>query len=146
MQTKQSILQAAKDLDDAIETRKIKQILPFFAKDSSIELLGITLHGYEGVRKWLKWMFQYLHSISFEPIVIIVEGNTFFEEFIVKGTLADGKRVLSKQAEVIIYEDLLVKHLRLYFDRLDFTDAITSSWLTRKIISKLIQESTKGLI
>ncbi|MFX1319316.1 MAG: hypothetical protein ACFE9O_09260 [Promethearchaeota archaeon] len=47
--------------------------------------------------------------------MIIVEGDTF-EEFLINGTLKDSQRIQSKQAEVIIYENLLIIHLRLYFN------------------------------
>ena len=144
-QTKEQILQVAKDFDDVIETRDIERILSFFAEDCSIELFNLTLHGHEGARKWLEWMFQHLTEITFDPIVIMVDGNVFFEEFIVQGKLRDGRTVQSKQAEVLVYENLLVKSLRLYFDRLDFADSVASGWLNRKIIQKLIKESIKGL-
>ena len=146
MQTKDSILKAAKEFDDAIKTREIDQILPFFDKNCTIELLGLRLHGHEGARKWLNWMFQHLNSISFDPVVIMVEGNVFFEEFVVNGTLKDGRLVQSKQAEVLIYENSLVKALRIYFDRLDFAESVTSGWITRKIIKRLITASTEGLV
>jgi hypothetical protein len=136
----------AKDFDDAIETREINLILPFFDESCTIELLGLTLHGHEGARKWLEWMFQHLSSISFDPVVIMVEDNVFFEEFVVNGTLHDGRQVQSKQAEVLIYEKGLVKNLRLYFDRLDFAESVATGWITRKIINKLITASTEGLV
>lgn len=145
-QSKEQILQVAKDLDDVIETRDIERILPFFAKDCSIELFGLTLHGHEGARKWLEWMFKHLTEIAFEPIIIMVDDNVFFEEFIVQGKLPDGRTVQSQQAEVLVYENLLVKSLRLYFDRLDFAEAVSSSWINRKIIQKIIKESVKGLV
>lgn len=145
-QSKEQILQVAKDLDDVIETRDIERILPFFAKDCSIELFNLTLHGHEGARKWLEWMFQHLTEIAFEPIIIMVDDNVFFEEFIVQGKLPDGRTVQSQQAEVLVYENLLVKSLRLYFDRLDFAEAVSSSWINRKIIQKIIKESVKGLV
>lgn len=145
LQTKESILEVAKDFDDAIETQKIDEILPYFDENCTIELLGLTLHGHEGARRWLEWMFQHVSTISIDPVVIMVEDDVFFEEFIVNSTLPDGRQVQSKQAEVLIYENNLVKCLRLYFDRLDFAESISSGWLTRKIINKLIQESTKGL-
>jgi len=144
-QTKEQILQVARDLDDVIETRNIERILPFFAQDCSIELLGLTLRGHEGAKKWLEWMFQHLTEISFEPIVIMVNDDVFFEEFIVQGKLQDGRTVQSKQAEVLVYENLLVKSLRLYFDRLDFAKAVSSSWINRKVIQKIIKESIKEL-
>ncbi|MFX0079594.1 MAG: nuclear transport factor 2 family protein [Candidatus Hermodarchaeota archaeon] len=144
-QTKEQILQVAKDFDDVIETRDIERILPFFANDCSIELFSLTLQGHEGARKWFEWMFQHLAEISFVPTTIMVDGNVFFEEFIVHGKLQDGCKVQSKQAEVLVCENLLLKSLRLYFDRLDFAEAVSSSWLNRKIIQKIIKESTKGL-
>jgi ketosteroid isomerase-like protein len=146
MQTRDQILEVAKALDDAIETREISQILPYFAEDCRIELLSVTLSGHDGARKFLEWMFQYLVEITLEPIVIIVEGNIFFEEFIVHGKLHDGRSVKSPQAEVLEYDNLLVKSLRLYFDRLDFADAVASGWLNRKIIQRLIKISTEGLV
>ncbi|MFW9934669.1 MAG: nuclear transport factor 2 family protein [Candidatus Thorarchaeota archaeon] len=146
MHSKGSILKLAKDFDDAIETSQVKRIIPYFHEECTIELLGLTLEGHEGVQKWLKWMFEHLSSIRFEPVVVMVEGNVFFEEFIVHGLLNDGEKVQSKQAEVLVFENSLVKSLRLYFDRLDFADAVTSGWLTRKIIKKLITESVKGLV
>ncbi len=139
-------MKAAKDFDDAIETRNVDRILPFFDEECTIELFGLTLRGHEGARKWLEWMFQHLSAISFDPIVIMVEGNVFFEEFVVNGTLYDGRHVQSKQAEVLIYEKSLVKELRLYFDRLDFAESVATGWITRKIIKRLITASTKGLV
>jgi len=146
MQTKESILKAAKDFDDAIETREIDHILPFFDEECMIELLGISLQGYEGAQKWLEWMFQHLNRISFDPIIIMVEGNIFFEEFVMNGILHDGRSVKSKQAEVLVYENSLVKCLSLYFDRLNFVKAVDGGWITKKIIKKLIDESIQGLI
>jgi len=145
-QTRTQILEVAKAFDDAIETRDIDQILPFFAKDCVIEILGVTLTGWTGVRRWLTWMFSHLDAVRFEPVVIMVEGDIFFEEFIVTGTLKDGRQITSKQAEVLIYEDLKVKHLRIYFDRLDFADAVASGWLNRSVIRRLKHISTKGLV
>lgn len=143
---KDSIIKLAKDFDDAIETSDITRIIPYFHEECTIELLGSTLEGREGAQKWLEWMFKHLSSMRFEPVVIMVEGNVFFEEFIVHGILNDGGKVRSKQAEVLVFENSLVKSLRLYFDRLDFADAVASGWLTRKIIKKLITESVKGLV
>lgn len=136
----------AKDFDNAIETREIDQILTYFHEDCTIKLLGLTLHGHSGARKWLEWIFQHVNTISIDPLVIMVDDDVFFEEFIVNCTLPDGKEVQSKQAEVLIYENHLVKTLRLYFDRLDFAQSISSGWITRKIINQIVNESIKGLV
>jgi hypothetical protein len=146
MQTKESILKVAKDFDDAIETHEIDQILPYFHKECTIELLGLTLHGRKGARKWLEWMFQHVSAISIDPVVIMVEDDVFFEEFIVNCMLPDGKKVQSKQAEVLIFENNLVKVLRIYFDRLDFAQSISSGWVTRRIIGRIVNESIRGLV
>jgi hypothetical protein len=76
----------------------------------------------------------------------MVEGNTFFEEFILVGTLPNGKIVESKQSEVLVYEDYKIKSLRVYFDRLDFADVVADSFISRKIVKTLISRSLKGLV
>lgn len=145
-QTEAQIQEVAKAFDDAIETRDLEQILPYFAEDCVIELLGVTLKGKDGARRWLEWVFQHLETITFEPIIIMIKGNTFFEEFVVKGKLANGKIVQSKQAEVLIYENLLVKELRIYFDRLDFAEAVATGFLSQRMVKHLIKQSIRGLI
>ena len=75
----------------------------------------------------------------------MIQGNSFFEEFVVKAELHNGASVTSKQSEVLIYEELKVKSLRLYFDRLDFADSFNKGFLNRYIIKKIIKRSLKGL-
>ncbi|MFX1563807.1 MAG: nuclear transport factor 2 family protein [Promethearchaeota archaeon] len=144
-QSRNEILRVAQDFDNAIETREIKRILSYFSDDCRIELLGVTLTGMEGARKWLNWMFQNTAEITLEPITIMVNGNTFFEEFIVKATLNDGSKIESKQAEVLIFKDYKVRNLRLYFDRLDFAKVVARGFISRRIVRRLIQKSLEGL-
>jgi ketosteroid isomerase-like protein len=139
------IRQVAMDLDNTIESKDIEKIVSFFADDCDIELMGIRLSGRDGARRWLEWLFDTLVEIKFRPIIIMVDGNTFFEEFILIGTLPGGRVVESKQAEVLVYENYKIKSLRLYFDRLDFADVIAEDFISRKIIKTLISRSLKGL-
>ena len=117
-----------------------------FADDCEIELMGITLKGKEGARKWSEWLFSSVPNIKFKPIIILIEGNVFFEEFLVTGTLPDGKVVESKQSEVLVYENSKIKSLRLYFDRLDFADLVALSFFSKKIVKMLKSRSLKGLV
>ena len=146
MQTREKILKVAEAFDDVIETRDIEKILPFFAEDCEIEVLGITLQGREGARVWLKWMFKHLALIKFKPVIIMVEGDTIFEEFMVNGVLHNGRKVSSKQAEVLVYENYLVKKLRLYFDRLDFADAVSKGFFDKFIIRQIKKKSLQDLV
>lgn len=91
-------------------------------------------------------MLIHIAKIKFEPVIIMVENNVFFEEFIVKAILLDGSEVESKWAEVLIYENYKIKSLRLYFDRLDFANSIIKGPISKMIIKKIIKESTKGLV
>ena len=145
VQTVEKIRQVAKDLDDTLETKNIEQILYFFADDCEIELLGVTVTGKEGAGRWLKWQFEHVKEVKLVPVVIMIEGDTFFEEFIVKARLHGGTEVQSKQAEVLVYEDYKVKSLRLYFDRLDFADSIAKGLISKAVVRRLIKMSTKGL-
>lgn len=140
------IREVAKKLDDALERRDIEFVVACFSEDCEIELLGVRLRGRGGVRKWLTWMYQDVPAIEFEPVTIMVDNNVFFEEFIVHSTLQHGKTVQSKQAEVLLYDsNYKVKNLRLYFDRLDFADAVAHDFVSKGIVRKIINLSLKGL-
>jgi hypothetical protein len=91
-------------------------------------------------------MFSHLQDIRFEPVIIMVEGNTFFEEFVVHARLHDGTKLVSKQSEVLIYEGSLLKHLRIYFDRLDFVQAVAKGFISKRIVGYLMKESLEGLV
>ena len=144
-ENEEKIKEIASALDDAIESKNYEEILSYFADDCEIELLGLEIKGKENVKKWLNWMFSHIKEIRFEPVLIMIQGNSFFEELVVKAELHNGASVTSKQSEVLIYEELKVKSLRLYFDRLDFADSFNKGFLNRYIIKKIIKRSLKGL-
>jgi ketosteroid isomerase-like protein len=145
-QDAERIKQVVMEFDNAIESKDIDGLVSFFADDYEIELMGTTLSGKKGVRKWLEWLFGTLVEVQFKPIIIMVEGNVFFEEFILVGTLPNGKVVESKQSEVVVYEDFKIKSLRVYFDRLDFADAVAKDFISRRIVETLISRFLKGLV
>ncbi len=139
------IRKVAMDFDNAIESKDIELMVSCFAEDCEIELLGLTLKGKDGVRRWIEWMYRHVDEVRIEPVIIMVDGNAFFEEFIVRAKLPDGSEAFSKQAEVLIYEDYRIKSLRLYFDRLDFADSVVRNTLEKAVVRWLIRLSTKGL-
>jgi len=140
------IRKVASDLDKAIENKDVESILSSFSDDCQIELLGIKLTGKDGVRRWIDWMYKHLAEVRFLPVTIMVDGNTFFEEFILKGKLHNGIEVQSKQAEVLTYENYEVKSLRLYFDRLDFADSVVKGSMSKTFVRRLMRKSLKGLV
>jgi ketosteroid isomerase-like protein len=144
-QLPEKIRQAAAELDNAIENKDVERILSDFSDDCEIQLLGIKLTGKDGLKKWIDWMYSHLAEIRFESITIMVDGNVFFEEFILKGRLHDGTQVQSKQTEVLIYENYQVKSLRLYFDRLDFAHAVAKGIIGKALVRRVVRESLKGL-
>lgn len=140
------IRKVAMDFDNAIASKSIELALSSFSDDCEIELLGIKLTGKEGARKWINWLYEHLARVEFVPVTIMVDGNIFFEEFVVKAKLQDGTEIQSKQAEVLVYENYKIKSLRLYFDRLDFADSVAKGFISIKIVRRLIRESLKGLL
>ena len=140
------IRKVASDLDKAIENKDVESILSSFSDDCQIELLGIKLTRKDGVRRWIDWMYKHLAEVRFLPVTIMVDGNTFFEEFILKGKLHNGIEVQSKQAEVLTYENYEVKSLRLYFDRLDFADSVVKGSMSKTFVRRLMRKSLKGLV
>jgi hypothetical protein len=75
----------------------------------------------------------------------MVEGNTFFEEFIVEAKFHDGEEAHSKQAVVLVFEDLKIKSLRMYFDRLDFSGSVAKDVVSKTIVKELLKKSLEGL-
>jgi len=145
VQNKEKILKLASDLDHDLEKMDIEALIPYFADDCEIELLGISLNGISGLKKWLIWFFESFTSIRFEPIVIMVEGSVFFEEFYVHGVTENNKELKGKIAEVLVYENYKIKSLRLYFDRLNFADASITGFVEKKIVKLIKNKSLKGL-
>ena len=140
------IQDAAKKLDNAMEQKDTESAISCFSDDCEIDLLSVHLKGKQGVRKWLAWLYEDLLNIKFEPITIMTDRNTFFEEYIIHSTLMDGKQVQSKQAEVLIYDATYkVKSLRVYFDRLDFADVVAHNFISRGVVKEIIDISVKGL-
>lgn len=144
-QDPEKIKEVAKELDDSMERKDVEKVLTFFSDQCSIDMLDMTLTGKEGVRRWLEWLFSTIDEINFEPVTIMVDGNIFFEEFILKGTLKNGVKVESKQSEVLEYRDYKVENLRLYFDRLDFAEVIGDGPIKRKLIKMVRNTSLKKL-
>ena len=124
MQSEATIRKAATELDAALEAGDFERVIACFDTECEIELLGVRLQGREGVRRWLEWVFDHVDSIAFTPRVITIDGDTFVEEFEVRGTLAGGRDLKSDWAEVLTYRSNLVTSLRLYFNPIDFAPAL----------------------
>ena len=143
----ENILKHAKALDGAIEKRDVEEVISYFSENCEIELLGNKISGKEGLRKAINWMFKHLKGIILIPITIMVDKNTFFEEFIVEASGRGGKEIKVNQTEVLVYdEEYKVKSLRLYFDRLELAVAYTSNPIEKMMINRLKKVSLKGLL
>lgn len=80
------------------------------------------------------------------PVTIMIEGNAFFEEFVVKAKLSNGTALESRQAEVLVLdEDCKITSLSPYFDRLDFADAVGRDPVSRFFVRRLMGMSREGL-
>jgi len=139
------IREIALALDNAMENKNIPAILSSFTSNCEIELLRQQLTGKEGVQKWVDWLYHNFRQVKFQPVVIMVEGNILFEEFIVRVRLHNGLEIKSKQSEVLVFEGDKIKSLRLYFDRLDFAELVARGPLNKTVINQIIKKSLKGL-
>ncbi len=141
----EKICRVAMALDKALESKDLQAIMEKFADDCEIEFLSVKLLGKEGVRKWFNWIYKHVAEIEFLPVTIMVEGNTFFEEYIVKAKFQDGEEARSKQAVVLVFENSKVKSLRMYFDRLDFSSSVAKDVISKTIVRELVKKSLEGL-
>ena len=138
------IRKVAKDLDDAVEKHDIESVLSCFLDECEIEVFGIVLRGKDHLKKALTWLYEMFGEIKFDPIVIMVDGDVFFEEFILKGC-KQGKEFEVKAAEVLIYRDYKVKTLRLYIDRLQAANVISEGFFEKFIVKLINKKSIRGL-
>ncbi len=148
MKEKQStdeIRRVAMTLDNAIENKRLDAVLSCFADDCEIELLRHSLYGKAGVEKWFDWLFKNIRQIKIQPVIIMAEGNTLFEEFIIRARLHSGPEIKSKQSEVLVFENDKIKSLRLYFDRLDFADTLAKDPVSKAVMSRILKKSVEGL-
>ena len=139
------IRRVATTLDNAIENKRLDAVLSCFDDDCEIELLRHSLYGKAGVEKWFDWLFKNIRQIKIQPVIIMAEGNTLFEEFIIRARLHSGPEVKSKQSEVLVFENDKIKCLRLYFDRLDFADTVAKDPVSKAVVSRILKKSVEGL-
>ena len=145
-QSTDEIRRVAMTLDNAIENKNLDAVMSCFADDCEIELLRHSLYGKAGVKKWFGWLFKNVWQIKFQPIIIMAEGNTLFEEFIIRVRFESGPEIKSKQSEVLVFENDKIKCLRLYFDRLDFADTVAKDPVSKAVVSRVIKKSLEGLV
>jgi len=139
------IRRVAMTLDNAIENKSLDAVISCFADDCEIELLRHSLYGKAGVKKWFDWLFKNVWQIKFQPIIMMAEGNTLFEEFIIRVRFESGPEIKSKQSEVLVFEKDKIKCLRLYFDRLDFADTLVKDPVSKAVLSRVMKKSLEGL-
>ena len=141
----EEICKAAMALDNALENKDPQAVTDMFTDDCEIELLNVKLSGKESIIKWFNWIYKHVAKIEFLPVTIMVEGNTFFEEFTVKAIFYDGEEARSNQAVVLLFQNLKIKSLRMYFDRLDFSGSVAKDVISKTIVRELIKKSLEGL-
>lgn len=127
-------------------TKELIKLIPYFSEDCEIEIFGLKLKGKSNMKKWLNCFFNLFVTIKFEPIVIMVDNNIFFEEFIIHINFKQGKKLSVKLAEVLEYQNYKIKSLRLYLDRLEFADIFATGFLSKKLVKLFIKRSLKGLV
>ena len=142
----EEIRKVAMGFDKALESKDLQKVVESFADDCEIELLSVKLFGKEGAKKWFNWLYEHVADLKLLPVTIMVDGNTFFEEFIVEATFHDGEKARSNQAEVLVFENLKIKSLRLYFDRLDFSSSVVKGVISKTIVKQIVKKSLEGLV
>ena len=138
--------QVASDFGDAIENRDLPTLLDCFTEDCTLDIFNVHLKGKQGVKKWYKWMFGHMRAMRFEQTIGVVDGDTFFEEYVLIGEIHNGKKLQSRQARVMEFEDGKVKSFRLYFDRLQFADSVVRDFASKIIVKKFIDLSVKEML
>ena len=141
----EEIHNVAMSFDKALEKKDMQAIIETFADDCEIELLGVKLFGKAGAKKWFSWLYKHVSEMKLIPVTVMIEGDIFFEEYIVKAKFYDEEEASSSQAEVLVFENLKIKSLRMYFDRLDFSRSVAKNVISKTIVRQLVKKSLEGL-
>ena len=141
----EDIRKVAMAFDMALESKDLQAVIETFADDCEIELLGVKLFGKAGAKKWFSWLYKHVAEMKLLPVTIMVEGNIFFEEYVVGAKFYDGEEASSNQAEVLVFENLKIKSLRMYFDSLDFSSSVAKDVISKTIVRQLVKKSLEGL-
>ena len=138
------VSELVEDFNNTIADKDLNRFLGFFDDSCEIELMNLKLKGKKGAEKWFKWMYSYCENVRFDYITTAFKDANFFVEYALKADMKGGDSIESKQTVVLLFEDKLVKSLRLYFDRLDFALAV-ANLPSRIIINQIIKKSVEGL-
>lgn len=145
MDTDRGLREVARDFDDLIEKKDQEALLDFFSKECEVQMFGVVLRGIEGARKWLNWLFSNASSVRFEPIMILTDGDALFEEFTAHIVLPDGAGIAIRMAEVLTFEGLKIKSLRIYGDRLELAEKISRRGISKALVKRISAETLRGL-
>ncbi len=122
--SKDKILKLAEEFDGLMEKKEIDKLVSYFSNDCTIYFFDRELKGKQEAKKWLLWLYSLIDKISFKAITIKCNNNIFFEEFILYLTIKGGKKITSKQSEILVFDDKYkIKELKLYMNKMDFIQA-----------------------
>jgi ketosteroid isomerase-like protein len=143
-QTAEEIRRVAQLLDDAVESQDIESILSCFSDTGEVDVFGLTFKGSKEIRHIITWMYQRFGKIKFQPIIITVEGNIFFEEFTMSARF-DGKEIEVSAAEVLVFENYKIIRLKLFLDRLEIAQVVSKGLVERLFTNWINREVMKGV-
>lgn len=72
-------------MNDTVEKHDIEYVLSCFLDNCEVEVFGIYFGGKDRLRKTLNCLYEMIGENKFDSTVIIVNGDVFFEEFILNG-------------------------------------------------------------
>ena len=139
------IRKVADQLDRAVERRDLNTVLGFFTENCEVTLFGIKLTGKDALGRAFQSLYEKLENVRFEPITIMTEESTLFEEFRLHATSPGGEAVSIEAAEVLNFDGNLVVGMRLYLDRLQLAGIIAEGILERKLLEAIERKSREGI-
>lgn len=139
------IREIAKQLDSAVERRDLSAVVDLFSDDCEVTLFGIELTGQDAVKRAFQSVYDRLEDVRFEPITIMTDDSTLFEEFRMHATSPKGESVSIDAAEVLNFNENKIIGMRLYLDRLQLAGVIAEGILERKLLEAIERKSREGL-
>jgi hypothetical protein len=137
---------AVKRFSECVEKKNVDAILSCFSDSCEIEFLNVKLKGKHGAREWIKWLYGHMSELKYEPVLSMADENGFLMEYVLEGTLHNGIKIKSRQAQIFVFDgDYKIENFRYYFDRLDFVESAINRIMAKSLKMAFNQKTLNHL-
>ena len=139
-------LELMHNFNKLLEEGNIEKALSLCTEDVTFVNPFGKFSGKEQCGNYLKWLINGMQDMKFKSVGVgfFVQGDKGIDESIVKGKL-NGEKVEFLGICTFQFSNGKIKEWHDVFDRLSIINQSVKSWLPKKMVNTIVQQSRKGL-